>query len=439
MTRAAGAAPVYLAVVVSALSVATVSDRHAGTADSSIDRHAVEYLKIVAGLGSHNPESVDFQIDGTRSARHRPSRTLTDLGGHARSLAAHVREAHSGPGDWPERAESLAAQLEAVASRIDQLSGVPLSFEAELQQLFGLDSREIVAGATKVPPYIVGLKPDATSDVRAKLARRLPEGSSLSRRLSDYQHRFVVPRGRLHAVVTRSITECRNQTRRFLTLPEGEDLAVEYVAERPWSGYSLYQGGYKSVMQVNRELPLTVGQVLSLACHEGYPGHHVYNSLREQHVVRARGWSEATALPLFSPEGFQAEAMAAAAAAIVFTPVERLQLLRDELFPLVGLDSTEAERYAEICDLVDRLSSATTLVVEKYLAGELSTGEAAQALRHDALMEHPEGLLAYVDRYRGYALAYTFGRDRILSFLTERSRSVEGRWELLNRFMTSPN
>jgi len=239
-------------------------------------------------------------------------------------------------------------------------------------------------------------------------------------------------------VVTRSIAACRNQVRRFLTLPEGEDLAVEYVADRPWSGYSVYQGGYKSVMQVNRVLPLTVGQVLNLACHEGYPGHHVYNSLREQRVVRARGWAEATALPLFSPEGFQAEAMAAAAAEMAFTPDERVRLFRDELFPLAGLDPSEAERHVEVCELVDRLTGATTVVVAKYLAGELSAADAAGALQHDALMEHPEALLAYVDRYRGYALAYTFGRDRILSTLKERTRSVEGRWAFLNQLMTSP-
>jgi hypothetical protein len=54
-------------------------------------------------------------------------------------------------------------------------------------------------------------------------------------------------------------------------------------------------------------------------------------------------------------------------------------------------------------------------------------------------MEHPEGLIAYVDRYRGYTLAYTWGRDRLLSNLTKPGLNAEDRWMLLHHFMTSPH
>ncbi len=210
-----------------------------------------------------------------------------------------------------------------------------------------------------------------------------------------------------------------------MPLPQGERLTIEYVAERPWSGYSVYRGGYHSVMQVNRAMPLTVGQVLNLACHEGYPGHHVYNSVRDQHFVRERGWSEMGALALFSPEGFRAEAAANAAAAIVFQPDERLDVLRRNLFPLMGLDPREADRYVQVCDLVDRLADDTTQVVLNYLDGTLAAPDAARALRQRALMEQPEALLAYLDRDRAYALCVHVG-PRPTAGGAGRSPGVEG-------------
>ena len=221
-----------------------------------------------------------------------------------------------------ERAQHLAAQLDAIAWRAAQLSGQRLSFDAELARLFALSRGQIERQR-------VG---DSTQTLTL-LERQLPGAGSLSQRLAEYQRRFVVPRGHLHAVVTGAIDACRNQTLLLMALPEGERLTIEYVAERPWSGYSVYRGGYHSVMQVNRAMPLTVGQVLNLACHEGYPGHHVYNSVRDQHFVRERGWSEMGALALFSPEGFRAEAAANAAAAIVFQPDERVDVLRRNPLP----------------------------------------------------------------------------------------------------------
>jgi hypothetical protein len=189
-------------------------------------------------------------------------------------------------------------------------------------------------------------------------------------------------------------------------------------------------------MQINRTMPLTVGQVLNLACHEGYPGHHVYNSVRDQHFVRGRGWSEMGALALFSPEGFRAEAAANAAAAIVFQPDERIDVFRRTLFPAMGLDPGEADRYVQVCDLVDRLSDDTTRIVLNYLDGTLAAPDAARALRQRALMDQPEALLAYLDRDGAYALAYTWGRDRLLAGLGDR-RELKDRSAYLTRLMTS--
>ncbi|HEY7162245.1 MAG TPA: hypothetical protein VH815_13345, partial [Acidobacteriota bacterium] len=44
--------------------------------------------------------------------------------------------------------------------------------------------------------------------------------------------------------------------------------------------------GYRSIIQVNTDLPVTIDRAIDLACHEGYPGHHVLNLLIEKNLVR---------------------------------------------------------------------------------------------------------------------------------------------------------
>ncbi len=405
-----------LAVLAIAFATVAVSARYVDVGDSSIDRHAIEYVDLVAALGVHSPESIDFQTLARRPGTTVPA--LDDIALRSRALADHIRQAHSS--GEVERGKSLAAQLDAIESRVDQLAGRSLALDTELLRLSGVD--QPVAAQHQ-------------GDMHAELARLLPGTEPLPRRLTNYQRRFAVPRGRLHDAVTKSIALCRDQTRRYLTLPDEESLVVQYVADKPWSGYSVYRGGYHSVMQVNRALPLSASDVLNLACHEGYPGHHVYNTLREQHLVRERGRTEATALLLFSPEGFRAEAVVSAAASMAFSADERVRIFREDLFPLIGIDAEEAERYVEVCDLVDKLGTTTTPVLLRYLAGELDRIRTVQALRSQALMEHPDGLLAYVDNYRGYALAYTAGRERFTPVLAAVPDETD-RWVLLLRLIT---
>ena len=82
---------------------------------------------------------------------------------------------------------------------------------------------------------------------------------------------------------------------------------MEYVKDKSWSGYNWYQGNYQSLIQVNTDLPIFIDRAIDLACHEGYPGHHVYNALLEKHLVRDRGWVEFSVYPLFSPQSLIAE------------------------------------------------------------------------------------------------------------------------------------
>ena len=105
--------------------------------------------------------------------------------------------------------------------------------------------------------------------------------------------------------------------------PEARRFTVEYVTNKSWSGYNWYQGSFRSLIQVNTDLPIYIDRAVDLACHEGYPGHHVYNALLEKHLVRERGWVEFTVYPLFSPQSLIAEGTANYGIEVAFPGDER--------------------------------------------------------------------------------------------------------------------
>ena len=140
------------------------------------------------------------------------------------------------------------------------------------------------------------------------------------------------------AVMRAALQECRARTLKNITLPAEEKFTLEYVKNQPWAGYNWYKGNYTSLIQVNTDLPVSIGRALDLACHEGYPGHHTYNVLLEKNLVRDRGWVEFSIYPLNSPQSLIAEGTGNYGLHVAFTEAEKDAFERDVLFPLAGLD-----------------------------------------------------------------------------------------------------
>jgi hypothetical protein len=320
----------------------------------------------------------------------------------ARAVVAQLRAEPTSVAAPSPRRQHLIAQLDAIAVRAEQLDGQRFSFEQEMKWLFGVTLRRDPDDGEALGPSI------------ATLDRLLPGSGRLSARVEAYDARFTVPADRVPATFERALAECRARTTAHVPLPASESVSVEYVRDRPWSGYSRYLGGARSIIEVNTTFPLTVDRILELACHEGYPGHHVYSTLRDAALVQGRGWQEFAVMPLFSPEAFVAEAAASMGAAMAFSPADRRAFERDVLFPLAGLEPRQAESYLTVAHLSECLTPSLASVVERYLSGDLDFVEAGWALEAEALMAHPTATLQFVNEYRGYALAYTLGRAQLM-------------------------
>jgi hypothetical protein len=197
------------------------------------------------------------------------------------------------------------------------------------------------------------------------------------------------------------------------------------------------------LIQVNTDLPISIDRAIDLAAHEGYPGHHVYNVLLEENLLKNRGWVEFSVYPLFSPQSLIAEGSANYGVDVVFSPEERIAFEREVLFPLAGLDGSKVEKYYDVLDLTAKLAYADNEAARGYLDGKLDREQAIHWLMEYRLMtrERAEQRMRFVDTYRSYVINYNLGKDLVRQFIESR-QGVEGnperRWEEFAKLLSSP-
>ena len=404
-----------------ALLLASTGCRHSAPAAGStpqpprpLDAIAQDYVRLALALGERDPDSLDFAVvpDPLRAEMHARYLTLDAIASHANALRDELAHAPPADAEARDRAQFLTLQLAAITTRTAMLRGRTLPFDAEAQALFA---------TTRLADRWV----DQRQLIRTQVLAQLPQtvsppvspASSPAERYAAYDRRFLVPPQHLAAVMDAALTACRQQTLRFLPLPAGESVELAFVRNQPWSAFSRYRGQGHSTISINLDFPLTVDAVLELACHEGYPGHHVFNTLRDQALLAQEHRPEAEVQLTFSPQSYVSEAAAAYAPRLAFSLAERTAIERTILFPLAGLPPSEAARYVALSSLVRQLASAEPAVVRDYLDGTLEFARAGETLRNSALMAHAEPLLLYVNEYRSYMLAYTDGPERIGVFL----------------------
>jgi hypothetical protein len=279
--------------------------------------------------------------------------------------------------------------------------------------------------------------------VRAALDARLPGSGTLPERHEAFQSRFTVPSDRLDRTFRAAIDECRRRTLRHVRLPDDERFTVEYVTNKSWSAYNWYHGNFRSVIQVNTDLPLSIDRALMLACHEGYPGHHVYNVLLEKNFVRDRGWHELSVYPLFSPQSLIAEGTADLGIHVAFPGRERLEFARTVLFPAAGLDPAGTADYFAIADLAEQLAYARDEAARRYLDGEFDAAAATAWLEKYALYSRPraEQQITFIDQYRSYVINYTHGEDLVARWVESQggvASNPQRRWEVFADLIASP-
>lgn len=362
-----------------------------------------------------------------------------------------VLDTYYGPADLKPRdgasltPAALRAGLAALEQSLDRAPATPRGDRlrdkvATLQALVDLSHHAGATGFAEAAKriYAVSIEaPDAAAmdGIRRQLDRELPGTGDLADRLDAYRARFRIAPGKRKAVFERALAECRRRTAEHWPLPSDEALKVKW-SDGVAAAWHSYEGGDASTLEVNPEAVAEVGTSLDMACHEGYPGHHA-QFLSEAAVHPGQPLALEDRLILTrSPDQLLREAAAEYGVELALPPDARTAFLRDSLFPLAGFDPGEAARYVRVHRLAGELGQASTPILRDYRDGEITFFDAAFALRHDALIQNPRGLLNFVDDNETYVLGYSFGHARVKRCIEARAGQAPGavaaRWAALH-------
>jgi len=394
---------------------------------------AESYVKLVLDVGAHDEGYVDAYHgpEEWKKAADAHERPLEDIRADAEGLLDELADITVPPDDelLYLRHQFLTRQLQALVAYVDILGGEHMSFDDESQALY-----DAVA-----PSHPTVFFEEALAD----LEELLPGDGPLADRLSGFNSQYVIPPDRLSAVFDAAISEARRRTLRHIDLPPGEDFVVEYVTDKPWSAYNWYKGDARSLIQVNTELPVYIDRAVDLACHEGYPGHHVYNVLLEEHLLKGRGWMEFCVYPLFSPMSLIAEGSANYGIEVAFPGEERVAFEKDVLFPLAGLDPATADRYYEVQEVMKSFKYAGNEAARMYLDGKADREQTVEWLMRYAATprDRAEQRIRFYDAYRSYVINYNLGLDMVAAYVEAHGGTADDpdrRWEVFKGLLASP-
>ncbi len=406
-----------------------VADTSSLKTSNALHAIASDYIKLTLALGEKEAGYVDAYYgppEWAEAAKADP-RDMRELGNAIGDLMLRLDGLPAS--DDPlvaARKRFLSAQLEAALTRHAMMQGEVYSFASEARGLFGVKPE---------------LKPLAEFDpVLEEIENIVPGEGPLSQRVTAFENGYIIPKDRLKLVFDTAIAECKARTAQYFDLPEGENFRMEFVTGKSWSGYNYYQGNYQSLIQINTDLPIFIGRAVDLGCHEGYPGHHVYNMLLERNLTNGRGWQEFSVYPLYSPQSLIAEGSANYGIELAFSGQQRLDYERDVLYPLAGLDPDTAAAYWALQIAKQALSGARMTIAQQYLDGEITREKAVALTQKYQLVsaERAAQMTDFNEQYRSYVINYGLGLDMVRNWIEGQGEAPVWRWKAMERLLSEP-
>ncbi len=377
---------------------------------------AERYVKLVLAVGRHDEDFVDAYYgpaEWKAEAEQGEPIPVKELLAQA-DLLVHQVQTAKGP-----RHDFLEEQLVAVHAYLLKLDGKSMSLAEQAEHLYDIEPQ----------PRDVAEFERAIADVEALL----PGDGSLRERVQAFRETFRVPADRLSDVADAILAETRKRTAALRELPEGERFETSFVSDKPWSAYNWYKGDLHSLIEINTDLPIELPSYLHTLSHEGYPGHHTFNSLIEKHMVMDRGWIEYTVYPLFSPQSLIAEGTAEAGVGVIFSDEERVAFLQDVLAPLAGLEDLDFAKYDALSRAMAPLKYVRPEAARMLLdEGAAEEDVAAFMVRFGLVTEdRARKYIDFIRRYGAYVYNYPVGEDLVNEHLAKQPDRVAAYFEIL--------
>lgn len=396
--------------------------------DGELDRLAEAYVKTSLEIGTHEESYIDAYYgppEWKAAAQAKPRDKAALIVEVARLRTAVGAVAVTEP-LLVDRRDNLKAQLRAADARLRMLSGERFSFDEEARLLYG------------AAPQVRSLS--SFDAALVTLDKLLPGPGSLADRATAYNDRFIIPDQKVDDAIIAATAACKASAARHIPMPRGENYKLELVRDKVWSGYNWYKGNAQSLIQVNLDSDVTPDRAVVLGCHEGYPGHHLYNALLEERLTRGRGWREFSVYPLYSPQSLLAEGSADYGKTLAFDDAGLLALVRDTLFPIAGFDPAEAPRYLAFLKAQADLEEASPMIGRELIDGRMSDAEAIAAYRKYSLRNEAQAKrqLAFAKANRAYIINYVTGEHMVKAWIDAHVATGMTQWQAMELLLTTP-
>jgi hypothetical protein len=358
--------------------------------------HAERYLELGLRLGKH----VEGLVDAYYGPPEIKERVDAEETIEASQLAADGDVLLSELGDsW------LADQVQGCATYAHVLAGGEISYSDEVERCYGVrpakTSEEVYAA------------------VHAELDELLPGEGTLFERRQAWRERHLVAGEKAVPVLTDLVPVLRDRTAAVLDLPAGEEVLFEPVRDEPWWAFNYYLGDLRSRVVVNIDVPTTGLDLVHLAGHEVYPGHHTEHAVKEQLLIREQGRIEEGIQLVPTPQAVLSEGIAEAGIDVVLDDDarERLyEILRGHGLELV--DPALTERITRALEPLRGVGVDAALMIHE----EGASAEEAEAYTVKWNLMTPEQAKHSVSfvtdpTWRAYVITYSAGRDLCRAYI----------------------
>jgi hypothetical protein len=376
------------------------------------DAVARDYLLLALRIDQHAPGIVDgyygpadlkAQVD--LEQLRPPAALAVDAAGLLVRLDAEVAEA--------DRRAWLAGQVRALGTLAEVLAGATIPYLELVERLFD------------VAPV---RRDESLFEAAAReIDRLLPGQASVAERLAAWDAQFAVPTDRIVPTADWVVATLRARAAAGIGLPDDEAIRIRLVYDQPWSGYNWYEGGRRSRFDVNTDLPVRATDLIHLAAHEAYPGHHLEHAWKEAELVDRLGRLEASVLLVNTPESLISEGLADLGHDLVSPAAGEPELLV-EVFGRAGLPIA--------ADPVAARDAAELAVALRPLRRRLDASRVNACLMRHADGRSHDDALAFLERAGRFAPAVAAKRLEFIEhplwrtyvFVYFEGEDLLGRW-----------
>ncbi|MCS6988470.1 MAG: hypothetical protein NZM06_03025 [Chloroherpetonaceae bacterium] len=401
---------------------------------NALNHVAEEYVLLSHRLNKHCEGLVDAhygkaselksQVDGE------PLIALNDLLADAENILRAL------DGDISERANYLRKQTTALKTIIEKKQGKPISFRDEARLCYGISTIECANELELL---------DAIREIDERLDPSAFGDDNLPERFVKWRSRFELKGDELIAFVLAVMKFAKEKTESLFPLPENA-VEVSLVTDKPWAGYHWYRGNYRSLYELNADVPTTIWGVLHTTTHETFCGHHAEAVVKESELTRKRGFIEFGINLLGAPHSLVSEGLAESASFVIVGDSRAIvEWLRENQHLHRRSISDNDARLIELVEELGRqpIVNAALLMHDENASDDEVFSYLRQFLpSEDALIRRAISRLRD-DDFRAYMLTYPIGKAMIMNELDRSPNPAQTFYDILKsvdyQFNANPN